>query len=55
MSNPILTAFLGRLPTPEDRAIYADQTERLVAIRTNPLLPTTTGLQDLPPFAPEVP
>ncbi len=50
MSDAVLTALLGRAPTPQDRAIHADQTARLAAIRFNPLLPDTDGLQRQQPF-----
>lgn len=46
-----LTAFLGRAPTDVDRAIYADQVNRLSAIYNTPLLPVTEGLQALSPFS----
>ncbi|MBQ2263557.1 MAG: hypothetical protein II336_19615 [Loktanella sp.] len=50
MMDEILIAFLGIPPTPQDRAIYADQLARLRAIADNPLLPPKDGLQKSDPL-----
>ena len=55
MSDALLTTFLGRAPTAKDRAIFADQTARLAAVRDNPLLPCVDGLQRQQPFPSELP
>lgn len=55
MLDQILTVFLGRAPTDEDRAIYVDQTARLTAVLHNPLLPATDGLQAEDPFPDHTP
>ncbi|WP_157033281.1 hypothetical protein [Loktanella sp. S4079] len=51
MVDEQLVEFLGRPPTDADRAIYADQSERLVHVFANALLPMTDGLQVLSPFS----
>ncbi|XDA98725.1 hypothetical protein AB1M95_02120 [Sulfitobacter sp. LCG007] len=55
MPEATLTAFLGRTPTDEERAIHADQTARLGAVRSSPLLAPTDGLRRQHPFPAEMP
>jgi len=50
MMDEILTAFIGRAPTPADRAIYKDQEQRLAQLNSTLLLPMSDRLQVVSPF-----